>query len=148
MYGYNAEPPIAIPIYTVLPYCVISTVTIVISHCVAAMLTSQLTVHKHLQSVMVSTARSDVDCSSPLVKRHTTTVLLFSSITGTVNTPDTVSPSGPTVTVIPLESGRELTFSPLTKNARDTDPEQLKSTDPDPSGADTFPGVSVKPVNR
>ena len=23
MYGYNAEPPIAIPIYTVLPYCVI-----------------------------------------------------------------------------------------------------------------------------
>ena len=22
MYGYNAEPPIAIPIYTVLPYCV------------------------------------------------------------------------------------------------------------------------------
>ena len=24
MYGYNAEPPIAIPIYTVLPYCVIS----------------------------------------------------------------------------------------------------------------------------
>ena len=25
MYGYNAEPPIAIPIYTVLPYCVIRT---------------------------------------------------------------------------------------------------------------------------
>ena len=25
MYGYNAEPPIAIPIYTVLPYCVIYT---------------------------------------------------------------------------------------------------------------------------
>ena len=25
MYGYNAEQPIAIPIYTVLPYCVIST---------------------------------------------------------------------------------------------------------------------------
>ena len=25
MYGYNAEPPIAIPIYTVLPYCVILT---------------------------------------------------------------------------------------------------------------------------
>ena len=24
MYGYNAEPPIAIPIYTVLPYCVIN----------------------------------------------------------------------------------------------------------------------------
>ena len=24
MYGYNAEPPIAIPIYTVLPYCVIA----------------------------------------------------------------------------------------------------------------------------
>ena len=23
VYGYNAEPPIAIPIYTVLPYCVI-----------------------------------------------------------------------------------------------------------------------------
>ena len=23
MYGYNAEQPIAIPIYTVLPYCVI-----------------------------------------------------------------------------------------------------------------------------
>ena len=23
MYGYNTEPPIAIPIYTVLPYCVI-----------------------------------------------------------------------------------------------------------------------------
>ena len=23
MYGYNAGPPIAIPIYTVLPYCVI-----------------------------------------------------------------------------------------------------------------------------
>ena len=23
MYSYNAEPPIAIPIYTVLPYCVI-----------------------------------------------------------------------------------------------------------------------------
>ena len=23
MYAYNAEPPIAIPIYTVLPYCVI-----------------------------------------------------------------------------------------------------------------------------
>ena len=23
IYGYNAEPPIAIPIYTVLPYCVI-----------------------------------------------------------------------------------------------------------------------------
>ena len=22
MYGYNAEPPIAFPIYTVLPYCV------------------------------------------------------------------------------------------------------------------------------
>ena len=22
MYGYNAEPPIAVPIYTVLPYCV------------------------------------------------------------------------------------------------------------------------------
>ena len=27
MYGYNAEPPIAIPIYTVLPYCVIYTTT-------------------------------------------------------------------------------------------------------------------------
>ena len=26
MYGYNAEPPIAIPIYTVLPYCVIQEV--------------------------------------------------------------------------------------------------------------------------
>ena len=24
MYGYNAKPPIAIPIYTVLPYCVIN----------------------------------------------------------------------------------------------------------------------------
>ena len=24
MYGYNAEQPIAIPIYTVLPYCVIT----------------------------------------------------------------------------------------------------------------------------
>ena len=24
MYGYNAEPPIAIPMYTVLPYCVIT----------------------------------------------------------------------------------------------------------------------------
>ena len=28
MYGYNAEPPIAIPIYTVLPYCVIPYLTI------------------------------------------------------------------------------------------------------------------------
>ena len=25
MYGYNARPPMAIPIYTVLPYCVIIT---------------------------------------------------------------------------------------------------------------------------
>ena len=25
MYGYNAGPPMAIPIYTVLPYCVINT---------------------------------------------------------------------------------------------------------------------------
>ena len=28
MYGYNAEPPIAIPIYTVLPYCVIHSTTV------------------------------------------------------------------------------------------------------------------------
>ena len=30
MYGYNAEPPIAIPIYTVLPYCVILLSTAVV----------------------------------------------------------------------------------------------------------------------
>ena len=29
MYGYNAEPPIAIPIYTVLPYCVIFTEVVI-----------------------------------------------------------------------------------------------------------------------
>ena len=31
MYGYNAEPPIAIPIYTVLPYYVINTSNIPLS---------------------------------------------------------------------------------------------------------------------
>ena len=29
MYGYIAEPPMAIPIYTVLPYCVISATLVV-----------------------------------------------------------------------------------------------------------------------
>ena len=31
MYGYNAEQPIAIPIYTVLPYCVISNVHVLLA---------------------------------------------------------------------------------------------------------------------
>ena len=33
MYGYNAGPPMAIPIYTVLPYCVIPIYT-VLPYCV------------------------------------------------------------------------------------------------------------------
>ena len=49
----------------------------------------------NLQLVIVSKAGGEVEYSSPLIKRHMTSVLLFSSITGTVKTPDTIVPSGP-----------------------------------------------------
>ena len=85
----------------------------------------------NLHSVMVSKAGAEVDCNPPLVNRHRISVLLFSSIVDTLKTPDTVSGVSDMMLVIPLESGRVLTFCPSAKNVRGTVAEQLNSTDPE-----------------
>ena len=60
MYGYNAEPPIAIPIYTVLPYCVIPLHTVmsqcrscIVSYCVVCMHAYQITYLGNIFQVII-----------------------------------------------------------------------------------------------
>ena len=44
MYGYNAGPPMAIPIYTVLPYCVIVVVDIGTSYVEYLLMVKEITI--------------------------------------------------------------------------------------------------------
>ena len=47
MYGYNAGPPLAIPIYTVLPYCVIHACIILYIHYNAGAGYKEVTLKNH-----------------------------------------------------------------------------------------------------